>query len=146
MQRWSVLSKLFLFTSTIFFRTLFILENSQQKNIKERKPCTTCFYMVTQKTLQQFHTLVLNFYRHVNSNNNSNNKNNEEKSPATIVQILNDLDEIDAPIKNVPDQVKYLHFYVERHSTFCTFIQAEILKLWNPYSKSLISLLQDVNV
>ena len=68
--------------------------------------------MVTQKTLQQFHTLVLNFYRHVNSNNN-NNKNYEESSPATIVEILNDLDEIDAPIRNVPDQVKYLHFYLK---------------------------------
>ena len=52
--------------------------------------------MVTQKSLQHFHTVVLGFYRHaVSSNDNT----------PSLVELLNALDTLDIPLKNVPDQV-----------------------------------------
>ncbi|KAI8144021.1 hypothetical protein BJV82DRAFT_74471 [Fennellomyces sp. T-0311] len=59
--------------------------------------------MVTQKSLQQFHTLTLAFYRHaVSSNDNT----------PSLVELLNALDTLDAPVKNVPDQQQIIDILV----------------------------------
>ncbi|KAI9247653.1 hypothetical protein BDA99DRAFT_548970 [Phascolomyces articulosus] len=79
--------------------------------------------MVTQKSLQQLQTLALHFYRYVN--------NNDGRNPTTILELFNDLDAIDAPIKNVSDQqiidiliagCKSLTLDHEAFPAFCKFM------------------------
>ncbi|KAI9497177.1 hypothetical protein BDB00DRAFT_881731 [Zychaea mexicana] len=80
--------------------------------------------MVTQKSLQQFHTLALHFYCHVFSDSDDNHHHDNKSPPATITVLLNDLDAVEAPqvIDIIIAGCKGLTIDHEACPAFCKFM------------------------